>query len=96
MEVVMKSVCSNCKKEFDVKLEEQYLGAMLTEIYFICPQCNHKYLVGIENNKCRRIQREIDIVNKRLKYKYSEELVLKQKELTQMLKKEMDRINGKT
>ncbi|KEI12783.1 hypothetical protein [Clostridium novyi] len=92
----MNTTCVKCSKKFNVELQEKYIGAMIVEMFFACPKCGKRYFIGIQNNKCRRLQREIDIVNKKLNYKYSEKLVLKQKELTQMLKKEMDRINGKT
>lgn len=96
----MNTTCVKCSKKFNVKLEEKYIGAMLTEIFFKCPKCKEKYLVGIQNNKCRRLQRQIDSINKEILNKKNKNIghveeTLKIENLTEILKKEMNRINGK-
>lgn len=77
----MKVICEKCSKEFDVNVQEKYLGAMYTEIFYMCTECNCKYVVCVINNKCRDLKRRIHINNT--------------KELKNEFKKELDRINGR-
>lgn len=94
----MKVVCDKCKKQFVIVknlIKENCIGALITELYFNCPKCNEKFLICLQNNKCRRIQREIEEQRQLLENEWNittnEKLIKKNKEL----KKEMDRINGK-
>lgn len=99
----MRVICERCKREFNMKqemLQEKYLGAMLTEIFYNCPKCGHRYLICIQNAKCRKLKAKLDIESKKL-YSITNDVekVLKSKMLDNIqieLKKETDRINGKS
>lgn len=98
----MKVICDSCNKEFIMTqemLQEKYLGAMYTEVYYNCPKCGKKYLVCVLNPKCRRLKREIreKSVAKFNATKDIETVLLDTDIdlLQQELKKEMNRINGK-
>lgn len=98
----MKVTCDSCNKEFIMKqqmLQEKYLGAMYTEIYYNCPKCGKKYLVCILNAKCRILKREIKEKSlSRFNATKDVETVLLDKDIDkahQELKREMNRINGR-
>lgn len=98
----MKVICDNCKREFEMsqdKLKETYLGAMYTEVFYTCPNCNKKHLLCVMNTKCRRLKRRIEIKSLR-KFKDTNDVdkVLADKDIDNIQKEfktEMDRINGK-
>lgn len=99
----MKVVCEHCKESFELTqddLKEKYLGAMISEVYFICPHCNKKFIVCLKNPKTREFQRKIDELKKiiaekqRLKYKWIPESLEIEKVVNE-LKQEMNRLNGK-
>ncbi|SDO76392.1 hypothetical protein [Clostridium gasigenes] len=88
----MNIICKECNKEFEPKqdmLKEKYLGAMITETYFECPNCNKKYLVCINTPKARKLM--LDIKN----YITLGENI-KADKLRKILKIEMDKSNGKS
>lgn len=64
-----KVVCDDCGQEFIINgLEEKYIGSMLTTKYFVCPKCGRKYVIGVFDNKRRRLEREYkDLMQKGLK-----------------------------
>ena len=54
-------VCDECLETFyfthkDIK--EEYLGAMLTEVYFKCPHCGRKYVILIGDKQSRDYARQ--------------------------------------
>ena len=56
MKGLNQCVCDECLETFyfthkDIK--EEYLGAMLTEVYFKCPHCGRKYVILIEDKQSR-------------------------------------------
>lgn len=56
-----QTVCDECLETFyfthkDIK--EEYLGAMLTEVYFKCPHCGRKYVILIEDKQSRDYARQ--------------------------------------
>jgi predicted RNA-binding Zn-ribbon protein involved in translation (DUF1610 family) len=55
----MRVVCDECKKEFEVEHKTEYLGAMITETYFKCSHCGEKYIVRLDNNLTRKLQKNI-------------------------------------
>lgn len=92
MEVIVKVVCKECKEEFEIRqdmLKEKYLGAMITETYFKCPECDKKYLVCINTLKVRELMAGIRKNTVLGNYK-------KVDELKKELKIEMDKSNGKS
>lgn len=99
----MKVICDNCKREFETSrdmLKERYLGAMITEIYYICPKCEKKYLVCLQNIKTRELKRRIDKLKEAIRYKQYNNYkvipeVIEVDKLVKELKKEMDKLNGK-
>ncbi len=98
----MKVICDSCNKEFVMKqemLQEKYLGAMYTEIFYNCPKCRKKYLVCIMNSKCRKLKREIKEKSlARFNASKDIETVLLDNDIDkiqQELKREINRINGK-
>lgn len=55
----IKVVCDDCKQEFVINdLKEKYIGSMLTAKYFTCPKCSREYVIGVFDNKARRLERE--------------------------------------
>lgn len=98
----MKVICDNCKREFEMsqnKLQEKYLGAMYTEIYYNCPHCNKKHLICVMNAKCRVLKRKMEAESKK-KFAITNSIdsVLQDEKIDNIQKqlhKEMDRINGK-
>ncbi|MCD3217477.1 hypothetical protein FDJ70_07630 [Clostridium botulinum] len=96
----MNTTCVKCSKKFNVELQEKYIGAMIVEMFFACPKCGERYFIGIQNNKCRRLQREINLINKEILDKTNKNMAhveetLKVEKLTEILKIEMDKINGR-
>lgn len=65
----IKVVCDDCGQEFIINgLEEKYIGSMLTTKYFVCPKCGRKYVIGVFDNKRRRLEREYkDLMQKGFK-----------------------------
>lgn len=61
---IVKVTCENpnCNKEFEPKIKEKYLGAMISETYIRCPHCNTKYLIKLDNNLTRKLQRNIETI----------------------------------
>ncbi|OOM72908.1 hypothetical protein CLPUN_46110 [Clostridium puniceum] len=55
----MKVLCDECKKEFELEHKTEYLGAMITETYIECPHCKEKYIVRLDNNLTRKLERKI-------------------------------------
>lgn len=100
--IIMKVICDDCKREFEMtqdKLQENYLGAMYTEIYYNCPHCNKKHLVCVMNAKCRILKRTMEAeIKKKLDISNDVETVLQDEKIDKIQKnlhKEMDRINGR-
>lgn len=98
----MKVICDNCKREFETSrdmLQEKYLGAMYTEVFYTCPHCNKKHLVCIMNAKCRHLKRKMEIrILRKFKDTNNVDKVVADKDIDNIqkeLKEEMDRINGK-
>ncbi|CAM3001525.1 hypothetical protein HAHI6034_10935 [Hathewaya histolytica] len=96
----MKVICDNCKREFEMKqdkLEEKYLGAMYTEVFYNCPHCCIKHLVGVMNAKCRHLKRKMETrILRRFKDTNNINTVVADKDIDNIqkeLKAEMDRIN---
>lgn len=88
----MEIKCNNCNCIFDskdIKLSDNYLGAMYTETYYNCPKCNKKYLICIENAETRKTQIEI---NKYLKKGDKDNAQL----LMYRRKYYLDKLNGKS
>ncbi|MBU3195656.1 hypothetical protein KPL26_03130 [Clostridium algidicarnis] len=98
----MKVICDNCKRDFETSrnmLQEKYLGAMYTKIFYECPHCNQKHLVCVMNAKCRALKRKMEI---KILRKYQDtkdvDIVVSDKEIDGIqkeLQREMDNINGK-
>ena len=55
----MRAICDECKKEFEIEHKTEYLGAMITETYFKCTHCGEKYIVRLDNNSTRKLERRI-------------------------------------
>jgi DNA-directed RNA polymerase subunit RPC12/RpoP len=55
----MKVRCAECNKEFEYEHKTKYLGAMITETYVECPHCKEKYIVRLDNNLTRKLERKI-------------------------------------
>lgn len=55
----MKALCDECKKEFEIEHKTEHLGAMITETYFKCSHCGEKYIVRLDNNLTRKLERRI-------------------------------------
>lgn len=55
----MEVICEECSKEFELEHKTEYLGAMITETYFKCPHCKTKYIVRLDNNLTRKLERNI-------------------------------------
>ncbi|OSA69889.1 hypothetical protein [Clostridium botulinum] len=98
----MKAICANCKREFEMsqdKLKEKYLGAMYTELYYICPICGQKHLVCVMNAKCRHLKRKIEFeIRNKFAITNSIDVILQDQKIDNIekeFKNEMDRINGK-
>ncbi|MBB6623819.1 hypothetical protein H7E67_10310 [Clostridium gasigenes] len=98
----MKTICNDCTKEFEMtqdKLREKSLGAMITEIYYHCPNCNNKYSVCIMNAKCRSLKRTMQFeIKKKFAITNDIESILQDEKIDNIQKelhKEMNRINGK-
>lgn len=92
MEAIVKILCEECKEEFEIRqdmLKEKYLGGMITETYFKCPECDKKYLVCINTLKARELMAGIRKHTVLGNYK-------KVNELKKELKIEMDKSNGKS
>lgn len=45
--------CTNCEKMFVIDLQEKDHGKGITETFFSCSFCNHRYLVIITNRTIR-------------------------------------------
>lgn len=82
-------VCDVCKLEFKPKLDEKYLGAMMTKVYIKCPRCGKKHLVMVKTNKARNMIRSKEKLLM-LKTKGAKELA---SNVCRELKKELDRYN---
>ncbi|WP_238884505.1 hypothetical protein [Clostridium sp. YIM B02551] len=98
----MKVICEECKREFEMtqdKLKESYIGAMLTEVYYHCPNCNKKHIVGVMNAKCRRLKRAMQIeIMRKFASNNNIDLILQDKKIDDIQKAlhhEINRINGK-
>lgn len=98
----MQVLCDECKRPFEMKqdmLQEKYLGAMYTEIFYICPICGKKHLVGIMNAKCRILKGTMEAeVKKKFSITNSVDSVLQDEKIDKIQKnlhKEMGRINGR-
>lgn len=65
---MVKVTCDNpnCKHEFEPKVKEKYLGAMISETYLECPHCGTKYLIKLDNTMTRRLQKNIAGIKKAL------------------------------
>ena len=96
--------CSKCKKNFEMfnnDLKENYLGSMLTEIYYKCKNCGEKYVVALESAKAREIKRKRDKLILEKTYASNDikdkiDSILLDKEIDELsleYKKEMDRVN---
>lgn len=88
----MKIVCKECNREFEPSqdmLKESYLGAMKTQTYFRCPNCDKKYVVCINTPKARRLMTNI----KRYTALGNS---IKADEARKELKIEMDKSNGRS
>ncbi|AQR95555.1 hypothetical protein [Clostridium saccharoperbutylacetonicum] len=55
----MYVVCDECNKKFELEHKTEYLGAMITETYFKCPHCETKYIVRLDNNLTRKLEKKI-------------------------------------
>lgn len=89
-------ICDECNKKFSLKqedLQEKYLGAMYTEIYYNCKRCGHKYLIGVKNSKCRKL--EYKLKNKSLEALKGKDVKEELEKIQKSHKREMDRINGR-
>lgn len=64
----MKVICenTNCNHEFEPKIKEKYLGAMISETYIRFPHCNTKYLIKLDNRLTRKLQRNIETIKEAL------------------------------
>lgn len=95
--------CDICGKTYslsNVKLQEKYLGAMLTEVFFNAPCCNYKVFCCIKNSKCRNLIKKIDNIRNSFDEKFSgkhrsKHQIKKLEILQKELKIEMDKINGR-
>lgn len=51
--------CDHCHKPFNIQPKEKKHGKGITETYFICPHCKHRYTSFVTNAEIRKRQREI-------------------------------------
>ncbi|GIN96128.1 hypothetical protein J6TS1_19980 [Siminovitchia terrae] len=51
--------CDHCQKSFNIQPKEKKHGKGITETYFICPHCQHRYTAFVTNAEIRKRQREI-------------------------------------
>lgn len=51
--------CDHCHKPFNIQAKEKKHGKGITETYFTCPHCNHRYTAFVTNAEIRKRQREI-------------------------------------
>lgn len=52
----MKIICDKCNKKFEhtkIKLKETKITDNITQIYYKCPKCKFKYVVGYKDNEIR-------------------------------------------
>ncbi|WP_143314213.1 hypothetical protein [Clostridium sp. HBUAS56017] len=80
--------CDKCKKTFDFNnesIKEKYLGAMITEWYFICPHCGHKYLVSLFDTKSRVMLRQVEEFRNKGMLIKSDKLLMERKDHIQKL-----------
>ena len=92
----MKAVCDKCDKVFKVSMESKehmfHDIIKLKEVFFVCPECNHKYVAYYESKESMEIQEQIDIM-KRSEDNNLEELVKlreKKKEVLTLIKNHMN------
>lgn len=96
----MNVTCDNCNKSFKVKNEKRWLDKDIQEVFFKCTHCKTVYRVAITNGSIRKLQNKIEKLKKvvREKVKQGNENNLETLEiikLTEKLKIEMDKLNGK-
>lgn len=51
--------CDHCHKPFNIQPKEKKHGKGITETYFVCPHCEHRYTAFVTNAEIRKRQREI-------------------------------------
>ena len=52
----MKIICDKCNKKFEhtkIKLKETKITDNITQIYYKCPKCKFKHVVGYKDNEIR-------------------------------------------
>lgn len=64
----MLVVCDKCKRKFELEYKERYIGAMITETFFKCDVCGHKYHAFYVNAKCRRLIKEGNLIEYQKEY----------------------------
>ena len=55
----MKVKCERCKKRYDfVEPQERKINDDVTEVYFVCPHCDHEVHSFYKNDKIIRLMQE--------------------------------------
>jgi len=58
--------CDKCNKDFKMKIKTRKYLRGVTEVYFKCPHCGERYTGYYTNDKIKKMQRELNDLNKKL------------------------------
>lgn len=64
----MIAICDNCKRQFEVVMQEEAKAGTITETFFKCDVCGHKYHAFYVNAKCRRLIKEGNLIEYQKEY----------------------------
>lgn len=96
----MKVICDKCKQEFEVKQSIEKVKGDIRRIYFICPNCDKKYIAYYLSNKIEqkqeKIRKLIVKINKHFKGTHAGEKYLAEYEsLNKEIKKDMQELKNR-
>lgn len=85
--------CDNCNKDFKIKMKVEKLGGGIEKNYFKCPKCKERYDISTTNNKIRKMQKELNMLQMAYNKNPSPKAFKNIKSKREEFKKEMLKLN---
>lgn len=89
----MKTVCDDCKHEFDIKksmIESKIVKSGLTEHFFRCPRCHESYPIMRTTKEIRKKMKRVNLLRQEVKNMQRTKATSKK-----ILNERLDKINEK-